>query len=123
MSKKILDDEKDVSLNHIKNNSDVLHACSAEPADYSEISTYSLGSVALTSSDFMVGDGDVSGRKITVASKSITWSGSGNVTHFVVADSGSSAIRGITTCNSTAVTASETKVIAAFDLWEIRDPS
>lgn len=117
----IPDAQLDVALNDIKNNANILHLCSAQPANYAGIAAVSLGSVALTSSDFTVGDGDTSGRKITVAEKSVSITATDTVNHIVVADSTNSLIKGITTCPGASVTSGETKIVAAFDLWEIRD--
>lgn len=123
MAKNIPDAQMDVALNDIKNNADIVHGCSAQPADYAGIAAVSLGSAAVDSADFTVGDGDVSGRKITLGSQSITWSGSGNCNHIVVADSGESLIKAITTIPEMAVVEDETTAIQAVDLWEIRDPA
>jgi hypothetical protein len=87
MGKKIPDAQMDVTLNDIKNNANIYHICSAEPANYAGIAAVSLGSVAVDSADFIVGDGDTSGRKITVGQQTVTPTGNGDVTHIVTADS------------------------------------
>ena len=121
MGKKIPDAQMDVTLNDIKTNADVYHICTDEPANYAGIAALSLGSVAIEDSDFTVGDGDTSGRKITVAQQSVTPTGDGDVDHIVIADSVNELIKGITTCTSTTVSTGVAKPFAAFDLWEIRD--
>lgn len=123
MSKNIPDSQIDVALNDIKSNADVMHGCSSQPADYAGIAAVSLGAVALDSDDFTVGDGDTSGRKITVSEQSVTWSGSGTCNHIVIADSVAEVIKGITTIAAKSVSASGTDSIEAFDLWEINDPT
>lgn len=123
MAKSIPDAVMDVALNDIKNNANIMHGCSAQPANYAGIAAVSLGSVALSSADFTLADGDLSGRKITVAAKSITWSTGGKVNHIVIADSINSAIKAITTIPEFAVVASEITPISACDIWEIRDPT
>ena len=122
MAKAIPHAQMDITLTDIKTNANIMHGCSAQPANYAGIAAVSLGSVALSSSDFTIADGDTSGRKITVASKSITWSSPGNVTHFAIADTIGALLKGVTTVTLQAVTASSTNDIDAFDLWEIRDP-
>jgi len=69
MGENISDTVKDAAPNDIKGNVDIYHVCSAEPANYAEIAAVSLGSVAIDSSDFTVGDGDASGLKIAVGSQ------------------------------------------------------
>ena len=60
------DDVYDAGLDLIKDNVTIIHICSAEPSDYSGVSTVSLGSKTGLSFTGPV-DGDSSGRKITVA--------------------------------------------------------
>ncbi len=126
MAKKIPDDVKDAAVDDIADNGDKLDLCSAEPANYAGIAAVSLGQVTLTTGDgngdYTKGDGDVSGRKLTVAAQSITGSADGTATHVVISDSTNSKIKGITTCNI-PVQSGQNVPLNAFDLWEIRDPS
>jgi hypothetical protein len=122
MAKYIPDAVIDASLNDIKDNADKLHICVGEPADYADVASHAKGEVALTSSDFTIADGDLSGRKITVASKSVTPTADGTIDHIVLVDVSASAIKAIDTIPSKPVTNGVPVIIKAFDLREIRDP-
>ena len=73
----------DLALNDIKDNGDELHLLSQDPGetdgipDYADVATYSLGNVVLAPGDFTVQDGAVSGRRVTVAQKTVTGSAGG----------------------------------------------
>lgn len=123
MAKCIPDDQLDVALEDIQANGNIMHLCTDQPANYAGIAAVSCGSVALGSGDYTIADGDTSGRKITVAGKTVTITADGDVDHIVIADTVNEAIKGITTCTETAVTTSELKPVEAFDLWEIGDPA
>lgn len=123
MGKKVHDDVLDGALNILKNNVDVMTANSAEPSDYSDAAvTTMLAQVALDSSDFTIGNGDVSGRKVTVASKSSTVNSSGTATHVALLDSGEEDLLYVTTCTSQGLTAPNAITWPAWDI-EIADPS
>jgi hypothetical protein len=126
MSKKIPDDVMDVALNDIADNGNKLDLCSQEPASYAEIATYSLGQVTLTpgdgNGDYSVQDGDVSGRKLTLAEQTVPGSADGTATHEVISDPDNSAIKAITTCNI-PVSNAVNVLLNEHDIWEIRDPS
>lgn len=122
MAKKIPDAVMDVALNDIKNNADKVHLCAGEPADEADVTNHTLGNVTVDSSDFTVGDGDTSGRKITLSAQSVTASANGDADHVVIVDTGT-AIKAITTIASKTLASGTSYDIAAVDLWEIRDPS
>lgn len=64
-----------------------LHFCSAQPDIYADIATYSLGSVVIDSGDFSVANGDVSGRKCTIAQQTgITPTSDGIVSCIIAGD-------------------------------------
>ncbi len=102
-----------------------MHVCSGEPANYAGIAAVTLGNVALTTGDgggdYTIGAGDTSGRKLTVAQQTITPTGTGNVTHIVIADSVGSVLKVVTTCTSFAVAVGVDFNVAAFDVVEVRD--
>ena len=127
MAKFVADEIMDVALNMIADIGDTLYACSDQPANWAAIAAISLGSVALTegdgNGDYVVGDGDVSGRKLTLTAQEITASDTGNVTHLVIADDVAEAIAAITTCSSFGVTNGNPFDVASYTIWEIRDPS
>lgn len=79
--------------------------CSAEPANYAGIAAVRLAEVTMASGDYALANGDIAGRKVTVAAKNgipITTSGTGN--HIVLHDN-SSDILAVTTCPPLVLTA------------------
>lgn len=102
----------------------IMHLCSAEPANYAGIAAVSLADVALTpDTDFTKANGDVSGRKVTIAAKSgVVVDASGTATHVVIARTTDTTLRLVTTCTSQAVTAANT---VNFPAWkhEVLDPT
>jgi hypothetical protein len=105
----------------IIDNTTEISITSADPTNFAGIAAVSLADVVTDSSDFTPGDGDTSGRKVTVGAQStITIDSNGTATH-VVGDDGSTMLWA-TTCTSQALTAANTVNIPAFDI-EFRDPS
>lgn len=87
--------------------------------------TNTLASVALTAGDgngdFTIGEGDTSGRKVTVGAQSgVSISASGNANHIVLSLDGT--ILHITTCTQQALTSGGTVDVPAYDI-ELLDPS
>lgn len=104
--------------------SNIMHLCSAEPANYAGIAAVSLADVAMTvNTDYTKANGDTSGRKVTVAAKStVTVDASGTATHVALASTGDSTLRYVTTCTSQAVTSGNTVNFPAWDI-ETADPT
>lgn len=104
--------------------SNIMHVCSAEPANYAGIAAVSLADIAMTpDTDFTKANGDVSGRKVTVAAKSgVLVDVTGTATHVVLARTTDSTLRYVTTCTSQALTAANTVNIPAWDI-EVLDPT
>lgn len=104
--------------------SNIMHLCSAQPANYAGIAAVSLASVAMTpNTDWTKADGDTSGRKVTTAAKNgVNVSASGTGTHVALASTGDSTLRGVSTCTSQAVTAGNQ---VNFPTWDIEtgDPT
>lgn len=102
----------------------IMHVCSAEPANYAGIAAVSLASVALTpDTDFTKANGDTSGRKVTIAAKnSVSVTASGTATHIAIARSTDSTLRYVTTCTSQALTSGNTVNIPAWKI-EVADPT
>lgn len=121
MGKWANDNVMDNGLNWIKNNTNEMHICNNQPASYADLSTMSLGSVAMTSADFTLADGDISGRKLTVAAKDIIASADGTATHVVLANSSTSILVYVTTMTSKTVNNGDTVSLSAWDI-ELRDP-
>lgn len=94
---------------------DELYVCSGVPADYAGIAAVDLvGPVSLTpgdgNGDFVIADGDVSGRKVTVAAQngaSVTTSGTA-INVVLATGGGTNLIRYVTECTSQALTSGNT---------------
>ena len=120
--KYIPDAAMDAALDYVAGANE-LHVCAGSPDDYADVAAHSLGSVAIDSGDFFKANGDTSGRKLTLASQTVSITADGNADHYVLVKTGDSTIRGITTGTSTAVTNGQTKITGMLDFWEIRDPA
>ncbi len=122
MAKSVHNDVLDGALNIVKNNATLMTLCSAQPTTRTAaVTTYALADVAMSSGDFSIADGDVSGRKMTVAAKNaITVDTTGTGTHVAICDG--SRLLYVTTCTSQAVTSGNTVNIPAWDI-EIADPT
>lgn len=95
--------------------------CSAAPANHAGIAAVALADVVVDSSDFTAGDGDVSGRKVTVgAQNGVDVDASGTATH--IAGTDGSTLLYLTECTSQALTSGNTVNTPAFDI-EFRDPT
>jgi hypothetical protein len=121
MAKYINPNVIDLALNNIKTNGNKQVLCTQQPTTFTEANaTYALGSVAMSSADYTLANGDTSGRKITVAAKtnaggapaSVTTSGT--VTHVAIVDTTNSALLLVTTTTSTAVAAGGTCDISSW---------
>lgn len=120
MAKSVHNDVLDGMLNVI-NDATVLTICSAQPTTYAEAtSTYKLADVVIDASDFTIADGDVSGRKITIASQTaIPIDTTGTANHVALCDG--SRLLEVTTCTSQALTAGGSVTTPAWDI-EVADP-
>lgn len=117
----------DAALNVIKTGisglgpCDKITACSAEPTTYAEgNATYALAGVAMSGSDFTLGNGDGSGntpRKVTTTQKiGVAIDSSGTATHIAWLDTANSVLLAVTTCTSQALTAGGTVTIPAHKM-------
>ena len=122
MAKSVHNDFLDGALNILKNNANIMTACSAEPTTRTEaITTYALADVAMAPGDFTVADGDANGRKVTVGAKSaVPVDASGTATHIALCDA--TRLLMVTTCTSQVLTSGNTVNFPAFD-DEIADPT
>lgn len=122
MAKSVHNDVLDGAFD-VLDQADLMTVCSAEPTTRTEaITTFKLADIAMTpNTDFTKADGDVSGRKVTVASKSgVTVDTTGTATHVALVDA--TRLLYVTTCTSQALTAANT---VNFPSWkvEIADPT
>lgn len=71
---------------------DTVHACSAEPTTFAEVSTYSLGNYSVGSVPAIT-DGSTEGRRVVLPAKfNIAATGTGTATHYAVVDAASSRL-------------------------------
>lgn len=103
---------------------DKMILCSAQPSTYAEATvTYALGDVAMVAGNFTKGNGDTSGRKVTVAAKTgVAVDSAGTGTHVALVKSGDTTLRYVTTCAAQAVSAGGTFDVGSWKI-EIADPA
>lgn len=88
---------------------------SAQPANFAGIAAVALADVVIDGTDFTKSNGDVSGRKTTVASQSgVPVDASGTASH-VCLDDGTTLLH-VTTMTNQVLTAGNTANIAAWDI-------
>lgn len=122
MGKFVVDAAMDLALAKVATGTRMM-VCSGQPANFAGIAAVALADVTLTAGDgngdYTIGNGDVSGRKLTVAQQSaIPIDSSGTATHVSIDDGATLLL--VTTCTSQALTAGGTVTVPAFDL-EIAD--
>lgn len=125
MAKWANDSLMDTGLDYVRANCDKMVACSAQPTTYTEANaTYALADATMTvETDYTQANGDTSGRKITVATKTgIAIDTTGTATHIALIKTGDSTLRYVTTCTSQALTSGGTVDFPAWDI-EITDPA
>jgi|PlaIllAssembly_1097288.scaffolds.fasta_scaffold550667_2 hypothetical protein len=127
MAKWANDSAMDAMLQWI-DDADTLTVCSAQPTTYAEAtSTYKLADVTLTAGDgggdYTIANGDVSGRKLTVAQQaSVPIDSTGTATHVALCTVSGSVLRYVTTCTSQSLTSGGTVTVPAWDI-EVADPT
>jgi len=121
MAKFVSDAVLDLLLDGISTGT-ILTVCNAQPTTRTEaVTTYKLADVVIDGTDFTKANGDVSGRKVTVAQQStVLIDTSGTATHIAICDG--SNLLAVTTCTSQALVAnaSNTVTIPAHD-YEVLD--
>ena len=120
MGKSVNDSVMDAGLANVSGNANGIHVCATEPTTLLEATTTNqLASGVITSGDFTLANGDVSGRKHTVAAQAgLTIDNTGSGDHIAITSA--SALLVVTTCTAQALTAGGTVDISAFD-HEIAD--
>ena len=101
--------------------STAMNICTAEPTSIAECDSLSLiPAHTLTGGDFTKANGDVSGRKLTVAQQAtLSIDASGTATHVAINDGTNYYV---TTCTSQALTSGGTVTVPAWDI-EFADPT
>lgn len=123
MAKFLPDTIIDGMLAYIRERITGLSVCSTQPTTYAEAtSTYMLATTnGLTSTDLALGDGDTSGRKISMPENAgVSVSNSGTAAHVAWWGSSGSTLLLVTTCTTQALTTGNTVTIPTHD-FEIRD--
>jgi hypothetical protein len=122
MGKLVADAVLDAALSYIKTNAILLVVCSDTPTTYANATaTYDLADVAIDGDDMVIGDGTVSGRKLTISEQAaVTIDHSGTATHIALCSS--DTLLYVTTCTSQALTAANTVTVPAWKI-EIADPT
>lgn len=123
MAKFLPDAIIDGMLNYLQLRITGISVCSTQPTTYAEAtSTYKLADKnGLTSTNLTVGNGDTSGRKVTMsAHNGIAVDASGTAAHVAWWGSSGSTLLLVTTCTTQALTSGNTVNIPAHD-FEIRD--
>lgn len=103
------------------------YVLSGQPLVYADIAALTLAQIDLTAGagngDFTVGNGDTSGRKVTVAQQAdVPISASGDASHVALADVTGTRLLAVTTCPLQALTSGGTVTIPAWDA-EVGDPT
>jgi hypothetical protein len=110
----------DGALDYISTNGDKIAVCSAQPATYAELSSAPtmLAIHDMVGGDYTKADGDVSGRKLTVAEQAtVSITNSGTATHVAIGDATSAVLVVATLTSSQALTnGGNTVTIPAFDI-------
>jgi len=110
---------------------DEMYVTDSQPTTYADLGdsvAVLVGPITLTpgdgNGDFTIGDGDVSGRKVTVAAQNgASVVASGDATHVVLATGGSTdVLRYVTTCTTQTLTSGNTVNVGSWDV-EVADPT
>jgi hypothetical protein len=118
----VSNDVMDVMLQYVKDNGDTINLCSTLPTTFIEAtSTYMLAQGALTNADYTLADGDVSGRKVTLAAQSgLVVSVQGTTAYAAITDSIGSDLLICIPCGALLLYVGNTANTTASD-WEIQD--
>ena len=126
MAKKVDDSVLDASLNEIKTKCTLMTVCAGEPLTFAAANVGGanfLADVAMASGDFIISNGDISGRKVAVAAKSgVTVVNTGTADHVALLDTVNSVLLYVTTTTALGLTASSSLTFGTWDV-EIADPS
>jgi hypothetical protein len=122
-AKQIDHNSMDAATADILSHATKLHICSQAPTQYSDVATYTLGSVALSSGAFTQQAGTDSGRQLALAQQTVNGTGSGSGVALVIIDETNQRIKAVTTCNAYTMANGVPVVVPSYVVWEIEDPS
>jgi hypothetical protein len=127
MTKAIDHSSMDASLNDIAGKGNRLHLVSQAPASYADVATYSLGFVALNlgagNGAYILQNGAVSGRRLTLAQQTVPGTAPGTATHAVIVDTAAGTIKQVTTAPNYNMANGVNQTVPSYDVWEIQDPT
>lgn len=116
----------DTALQYIRNNAKKICVLTAQPTLLTECTAATVLAMTTLNTAMTIGDGDVSGRKITIPqAATVAVQTTGVASHVALYSSaaGSSGLHYITQCSTQALTSTSNQVtIPAWDI-EIADPS
>ncbi|MCF8473082.1 MAG: hypothetical protein K9G26_00180 [Emcibacter sp.] len=126
MGKIVNDSVLDAALNEIKTKCTLMTACAGQPADFAAANVGGLNFLAdviMTGTDFILANGDVSGRKVSIIEKAgITVDNTGTADHVALLDTVNSVLLYVTTCTALGLTAGSSLTLGTWDI-EIADPT
>lgn len=122
MTNLVIDAAMDALLDHIANNVTALHVCSGDPADRATAISNSLGTVAVDNTDFTKANGDVSGRKHTLAQQNIASASASGTAAVVCLIDATDLLYKVDLSSTQAVTSGNPITVSAHD-HEVRDPA
>ena len=122
MAKKVSQNSTDAALNYDINAVERMVICSAEPTDYTNVSTVALGDIAIGAGDFTLQTGG-GGRQYVVAQKTdVNIDTTGTANHIALVDDTGSELLTVTTTPNTEVSSGGTATINSWTRT-IADPS
>ncbi len=124
MAKSVHNDVLDGALSVIRSSCTRMTLCSAEPGTFAQASaTLALADTDMAPADFVLADGDTSGRKMTVAAKAgVPINVGGSATHIALLDVAASRLLYVTTCPTQGVAQGGTADVGSWAI-EIADPA
>jgi hypothetical protein len=117
MAKSQNDSMLDAAFVWVRDRVTQITVCSTQPTTYAQaITTYKLADGTLTSSQMTISDGDTSGRKVRISSRTgLTVDTTGTAAHVALVGSTGSTLLLVTTCTTQALTTGNTVNIPAWD--------
>ncbi|MEM8598369.1 MAG: hypothetical protein AAGF99_00470 [Bacteroidota bacterium] len=116
----ITDYALDLCLGAIRSSAVRIDVCDSQPITRVEALANSLANATVGPSDFVISDGDIDGRKLTLLAQSgITATGSGDADHLAV--SSATELLAVCTITSQPVTTGNKIDLSAVDIVELGD--
>jgi hypothetical protein len=123
MAKAVHNDVIDAALSLVRANASRMVALAVAPTDHAAASAGALAEAVMAPVDFALGDGVVSGRRLTVAAKpDRPVASTGNASHVALLDDTGTRVLYVTTCPTTALAAGGSVSFGGWDI-EIGDPA